>query len=144
MELKEEDKSQARFTAIQTTWIAADNGTRCASFEAGETKSLHRDLFSAALRAGLVPEDALTKVEEAKPAKKQTQEDMVSEGLVEAITTLIARGDPKDFTQLGQPRAASVKSLVDFDFTAQDVRRAFEQAMHEVEQDGDDSTEHSE
>jgi hypothetical protein len=58
---------------------------------------------------------------------------MVAEGLLDACKTLIARGNPNDFTQMGQPRTAAVKKLVDFEFTANDVRRAFEQAMFEVE-----------
>ena len=33
---------------------------------------------------------------------------------------------------------------VDFSFTTKDVESAFLEAMHEVEQDGDDSKEHSE
>jgi hypothetical protein len=34
-----------------------------------------------------------------------------------------------------------VRKLVDFDFTARDVREAFEQAMFEVENDGNNSEE---
>jgi hypothetical protein len=119
------------------------------NFEAGQTRLVHKDLWSAAITAGLMPEESLqeeTAQAQAAPVvpENKSQEEIVSEGLLEACKTLIARGNPNDFTQLGQPRAASVKKLVDFDFTANDVRRAFEQAMFEVESDGDDGTEHSE
>lgn len=133
----------AKFTAIEATRIVADNGTKCMNFEAGETLAVHRDLFTAAMAAGLVPEESLEFKPVPQPANK-SQKDRVADGLLEACMTLIARGNPADFTLTGQPRAASVKKLVDFDFTNNDVRLAFEQAIHEVEQDGDDSTEHSE
>ena len=65
-------------------------------------------------------------------------------GLIDACKMLITRGNPDDFTIPGYPRAASAKKLVDFDFSTRDLHDAFAEAMHEVEQDGDDSTEHSE
>lgn len=133
----------AKFTAITATRIVADNGTKCMNFEAGETLNVHKDLFSAAMRAGLVPEGPL--VEEAPaPVERKSTEEETADQVLDAVRTLVARGNPADFTQLGKPRTASVKKLVDCDFTGADVQRAFEQAMFEVEQDGDDSEEHSE
>lgn len=136
------------FTAAVWTRIVSPDGSKCMLFEAGQTLKVPKDMYGVAMQAGLIPEkpeNVSVQVEaEAKPRKKQSQEAMVMEGLVEACRTLIVRGNPQDFTLVGLPRSSSVKKLVDFEFTKKDVERAFEQAMHEVEQDGDDSTEHSE
>ena len=144
MELPQDNRPvQAKFTAIEKTRIVADNGTKCMNFEPGETLLVHRDLFTAAIAAGLVPEEPL----DFKPLpipENKPQEVKIREELLEVCKQLIAKGDPADFTMLGQPRAASVKKLVDFDFTGRDVQVAFEEAMHEVEQHGNDSTKHSE
>jgi hypothetical protein len=136
-------ESQAmEFTAITETRIVADNGTKCMNFEAGQTRFVHKDLYSAAINAGLVPVGRVPDVEaEASPPPKKSGEEIVAEKVLEAVQTLVARGNPADFTQLGKPRTASVKKLVDCEFTAMDVERAFEQAMFEVEQRGDESTE---
>lgn len=143
MELKEDTRPlTANFTAPVATRIVSDNGSMCMNFEAGQTRPVHRDMFAEAVRGGLVPEeplDAPPPVPENKP-----QEVAVREGLVEACKMLIAKAVPTDFTLAGLPRAAAVKKLVNFDFTTNDVRLAFEEAMHEVEQDGDDSKEHTE
>lgn len=140
-----ESKVTARFTATEATRIVSPNGAKCQNFEPGETAPVHKDMWGAAIAAGLMPEESLgtaeTSVEEAVPEPGKSQEELVFEGLIEACKTMIARGNPNDFTQLGQPRTAAVKKLVDFDFTANDVRRAFEQAMFEVENDGDQGTE---
>lgn len=130
---------RAKFTAPRDVRIVSDCGSMCVIFEAGETRLLPSPLYTAALVAGLIPEDPLEVAQEPLP-ENQTQEKKVSEGLIEACKTLIARGNPHDFTLVGQPRAASVKKLVDFDFTLKEVERAFSEAMHEVEQDGDEST----
>lgn len=132
-----------KFTAIESTRIVADNGTKCMNFEAGETLDVHRDLFTAAIRAGLVPEGKLEPEEPAPVARKST-EDETADQVLDAVKILVARGNPADFTQLGKPRTASVKKLVDCHFTGADIQRAFEQAMFEVEQDGNDSEEHPE
>jgi hypothetical protein len=135
----ESNKITAKFTAARATRLVSPNGAKSQNFEAGETKEVHKDLWSVAIASGLMPEEALEKSEPAPApveepvAEKQSQEDLVSEGLLDACKTLIARGNPNDFTQMGQPRTAAVKKLVDFEFTANDVRRAFEQAMFEVE-----------
>lgn len=129
-------KDAAKFTAATATRIVSDNGAMCMNFEAGETRTVHKELFSAALRAGLVPEEGLETPPEPEVKVKRSKEELTSDGLLEACRTLIIRGDPKDFTVVGQPRAASIKKLVDFDFTANDIRRAFEAAMHEVETGG--------
>lgn len=149
----ESEKKVAKFTAIRAVRIVTPAGDKCQNFEPGETANVHRDLWPVAIAAGLMPEEDLQEgvvrqeldvgTIEVPPVKK-SQEEIVLEGLTEACKTLIARGNPNDFTQLGQPRAAAVKKLVDFDFTANDVRRAFEQAMFEVENDGNDSKEPAE
>lgn len=135
--------ASAEFTSAREVTIVSELGNMCSIFEAGQTKRIPKALFNAALLAGLIPEtplDAPPKVAENKP-----QEAIVEEGLKEACVKLILRGKPQDFTvNTGYPRAASVKKLVDFDFTTNDVRRAFDEAMHEVEQDGDHRTEHTE
>jgi len=136
-------KQSAAFTAAVATRIVDDAGTMCANFEAGETRTIPKVLFNAALVGGLMPTEPL-EVEPPAEVKKRPQEEVISTGLIEACKTLIAKGNPADFTVVGQPRAASVKKLVDFHFTNKDVERAFSEAMHEVEQDGDDSKEHSE
>ena len=135
--------SSAEFTAAIATRIVSEDGTMCANFEAGETRTIPKVLFNAALTHGLMPTGSLEVEPPAEP-KKQPQEEIVSDGLIDACKTLIARGNPADFTMVGQPRAASIKKLVDFSFTTKESERAFSEAMHEVEQDGDDSTEHSE
>jgi len=142
MELVDKRPLSASFTAARDVRIVSELGNMCANFEAGETRKIPRALFAAALTAGLIPEEPLEPAPE--PPKNQTREVTVREGLLEASRKLILRGNPKDFTMNGQPRAASAKKLVDFDFTVAELRTAFEEAMHEVEQDGNDSTEHSE
>jgi hypothetical protein len=144
MELKQDNRPlTAKFTAISATRIVADNGTKCMNFEAGETLNVHRDLFPAAIRAGLVPEGPLEE-QVPEPAERKSSEEETADKVLEAVRQLVARGNPADFTQLGKPRAASVKKLVDCEFTGADVQRAFEQAMFEVEQSGDESTQHPE
>lgn len=144
---------QARFTAPVEARIVADNGTKCMNFEAGESKMVHRDLYTAAISSGLVPDDPneLLPVEEKKvveikdeSGENKSQDVLIREGLVEACKLLIAKGDTKDFTVIGLPRAASLKNLVDFEFTAKNAQDAFEQAMHEVGADGNSSKESSE
>ena len=107
---------------------------------------MHQSLFGEAVAAGLMPEEPLDVKEEVVVEEKPRQsEDVQHAELIKACHTLILRGNPGDFTNTsGLPRAASVKKLVDFKFTAQDVKRAFEVAMHEVETNGDDGKEHSE
>lgn len=130
----------ATFTATVPTRVVSDNGSMCANFQAGESKKLHQNFFTAAIAAGLVPEDPLEFKVIQEPEKPGTKEKK----LIEACKTLILKADPNDFTVVGQPRAASIKKLVDCRFTNQDVRRAFEEAMHEVDQDGDNDKKHSE
>lgn len=137
----------AKFTSPRDVTIVSPDGSKCQHFEAGETKAVHEALFGVAVQSGLMPEEPLDiasheKAVEAPP--KLSREEIVQAGLLEACRTLILRGNPGDFTMAGQPRAAAVKKLVNFDFTANDVRRAFEEASLEVETDGNDSTEHSE
>lgn len=134
--------ASAKFTASVDTRIVAANGSMCAVFEAGQTRIIPKALFDAALTHGLVPEEPLEMA--PPPPANKPQKVVVEDGLLEACKTLIIRGNPQDFTMSGKPRAASVKKLVDFNFTTKDVERAFEEAMHEVEQDGDDDTQHSE
>lgn len=135
------------FTAAIDTRIVSDNGAKCMIFEAGQTLKVHKDLWPAAMRAGLVPKNPDEMAEKPEGPKEpaikpgKSKEEAIREGLIEACKQLIARGDTKDFTVLGLPRTASVKKLVDFDFKARDVQEAFEQAMFEVEQNGDESTE---
>ena len=133
----------ARFTSPREVFLVAPDGSRCQRFQAGETLPVHRDLFATAIDKGLVPEESLEYKEPEKPVNK-TRETSVKEGLLEACKTLIIRANPADFTTTGKPRAASIKKLVDFDFTAKDANTAFALAIHEVEQYGDDSKEHSE
>jgi hypothetical protein len=142
MELVDKRPDSARFTSAREVTIVSELGNMCAAFQPGQTLRIPRTLFNAALTAGLIPEDPLELAPE--PVKKPPQEETVKAGLKEACQKLILRGNPKDFTTVGLPRAASAKKLVDFDFTAAELRTAFEEAMHEVEQDGDDSTQHSE
>lgn len=135
--------ASAKFTAAREVRIVSELGNMCANFEAGQTRQIPKALFNAALLAGLIPEEPLDAP--PKVVENKSQKVAVEEGLKEACTKLILRGKPQDFTvNTGYPRAASVKKLVDFDFTTNDVRRAFEEAMHEVDQDGDDRTEHTE
>jgi len=131
----------AEFTAARNVRIVSELGNMCSVFAAGETRRIPKALFNAALVAGLIPEGPL---EISTPVKKPSQAVIVSDGLNEACKKLIVRGVPEDFTVSGYPRAASVRKLVDFDFTAADMRTAFEEAMHEVNGDGNNSTEHSE
>ena len=142
------NKDMAEFTADRDVRVVAEDGTMCVIFEEGETKAIHRKLWPAAVAAGLVPEapENLEKKDTEKPPEqpKQSKEELVAAGLLVAIKEMIVRGDPKDFTVVGLPRTAAVKKLVDFDFTAQEVQRAFELAVHEVGQDGDDGKERSE
>lgn len=140
---KDERPLTARFTSPRDLTLVAPDGSRCQIFKAGETVQVHRDLFGEAINHGMVPADP-DDLSPPKPVENQTQEVAVKDGLVEACKVLIARGNPGDFTIPGFPRAASAKKLVDFDFTTRDLKEAFAEAMHEVEQDGDDSTEHSE
>jgi hypothetical protein len=134
----ESNNDIANFTSPRQVRIVSQDGARAMIFEAGETRPVHKDLWSVAIAAGLMPEGQLEKKEPEpepieEPEKNLSTEAMVAEGLLDACKTLIARGNPNDFTQMGQPRTAAVKKLVDFEFTANDVRRAFEQAMFEVE-----------
>lgn len=144
----ESNPNMARFIAAEAARIVADNGTKCANFEPGETQAIHKDLWGPAIAAGLVPEnpaDLVEKPEDKKPERQTlSREERNAAGLLEAVKELIARGDPKDFTVVGLPRTASVKNLVDFDFTAREVQTAFELAIHEVNQNGNDSQERAE
>ena len=145
MELNKPDERPltAKFTSPRDLTLVAPDGSRCQIFKAGETVPVHRDLFGEAINHGMVPADP-DDLSPPKPVENQTEEVTVKEGLIEACKVLIARGNPGDFTIPGFPRAASAKKLVDFDFTTKDLKEAFAEAMHEVEQDGNDSTEHSE
>jgi hypothetical protein len=144
MEFMEDTRpASAAFTSPASVRIVAEDGTMCANFEAGETRTIPKALFNEALKYGMMPVDTLDAAPPPEPVKPP-QEEIVADGLIEACKKLITRGNPADFTVVGQPRAASVKKLVDFNFTTKDVERAFGEAMHEVEQDGDESTEHSE
>jgi hypothetical protein len=146
MELPVDERPEvARFTAVHDVRIVSDDGSMCQIFEAGQTQSIRRELFTAAIASGLVPEDPLVKrVITPVVIEERSTEEIVSDGLVEACKLLIAKGFKEDFTVVGQPRAASLKKLVDFTFTTKDIERAFIEAMHEVEQDDNESEEHSE
>ncbi len=133
----------ASFTAAKAVRVMAADGSHSAIFEAGESKKIRKELFVAAVEAGLVPDEELKVIAPPKVVNI-SKEQRLETGLIAAIKTLIARGNTDDFTVVGNPRTASVKKLVDFDFTTKDVERAFLEAVHEVEQDGNDSTQHSE
>ena len=133
--------ASAEFTAAREVRIVSELGDMCSNFSAGETRRIPKALFNAALVAGLIPEEPL---EISTPVQKPSKEVIVGDGLMAACKTLIVRGVAEDFTVSGYPRAASVRKLVDFDFTASEMRVAFEEAMHEVNGDGNNSTEHSE
>jgi hypothetical protein len=122
-----------KFIAAKDTRIVSDDGSMCMNFESGQERPVHPWLFSAAIRGGLVPTEPLEVVEEKEPKVRKSTEEETADQVLEAVKT-----------QLGQPRTASVKKLVDCEFTAAEVQRAFEQAMFEVETSGDESTEHSE
>ena len=138
----------AKFIASADTRLVAPDGSRCQLFGAGETRLVHEALWGVAIQAGLMPERpeeiSKSQVTEAPPSPRLSTEEETASQVLDAVRTLVARGNPADFTALGKPRTASVKKLVDCDFTGADVQRAFEQAMFEVEQSGDESTEHSE
>lgn len=145
MELPEDTRPLlASFTSPRNVTIVSEDGSQCVIFEAGESKKISRRLFNVALTSGLVPDESL----DAAPVmpENKTRGETVSEGLLGACKTLIARGLDKDFTMVGQPRAASLKKLVNFDFTGREAQSAFELAMHEieVEQNGDNSPKHPE
>jgi len=146
MELNENrTPARADFMAATDTRIVSAHGDMCMNFKAGETRGVPREMFPAAIAAGLVPIDSLEIPEEPKePVMKQSKEETIESGLLEACKLLIARGNPADFTQVGLPRAASIKKLVNFDFNGQQAKRAFELAMFEVENDGDEGTEPAE
>ena len=55
----ESHKITARFTAINATRIVSPAGDKCQNFEAGETAAVHRDMWSVAIAAGLMPEEPL-------------------------------------------------------------------------------------
>ena len=141
MEPADNRPATAEFTAARDVRIVSELGDMCANFAAGETREIPKALFNAALTAGLIPEGTL---EVNVPEKKPSQVEITTTGLQAACKTLITRGVAEDFTVSGYPRAASVKKLVDFDFTASEMRVAFEEAMHEVNGHGNNSTEHSE
>lgn len=135
----------AKFTSPRDITLVAPDGSRCQHFEAGETALVHEKLFSVAIDKGLVPQNPddlldAPKVQAPPPPREITN----AQGLLVALREMIARGNPADFTPTGRPRAASVKKLVDFDFTQKELYEAFAAAMHEVEQDGDDGKEHTE
>lgn len=141
MESKEE---LVEFTAAVPTRIVAEDGTLCMNFEAGESRLVPKKLHTPAMQSGLVPESRL-EAPSPPPAPLPTKEEIIEEGLLEACKTLIMRANPNDFTAIhGTPRVASLQKLVDFDFKAADAKKAFERAMFEVEQDANNSTEHSE
>lgn len=140
MELNSRPAS-AKFTATRDVRIVSELGNMCANFKSGETRQIPKALFNAALVAGLIPESPL---EASVVVENKPQNVIVREGLMEACKKLIMRGVADDFVASGYPRAASVKKLVDFHFTAADMRVAFEEAMHEVNGDGNDRTEHTE
>ena len=144
MELPKDNRpDMASFTASRDISLMAADGSHSVIFEAGESKRIRKELFVVAVAAGLMPDEALENI--APPVvKKVSKEERLDTGLLEACKTLILKANPDDFTVVGQPRAASVKKLVDFEFTTKDVERAFSEAVHEVEQYGDDSKEHSE
>jgi len=140
----DERPDMAVFTAPHAARIVSKCGSMCAIFEAGETLNIRKELFTPAMEAGLVPAGELTTLKEPEKAERKSHEEIVEEGLISACKTLIGTGLSKDFTMQGTPRAASVKKLVDFSFTTKQVEHAFSEAMHEVEQDGNSSQEHSE
>ncbi len=145
MELKKDERpDMASFTSPRKVRLMAPDGSHCALFEAGETKNIRKELFTIAIEKGLVPEEPLVTLEAPEVPENKPHEVTVHEGLVEVCKTLIAKGIEKDFTMGGVPRAASVKKLVDFSFTTKQIERAFSEAMHEVEQNGNSSQEHSE
>ena len=140
MELNVDNRPKmAKFTAPHDAYIVAYNGTKCMWFKAGETLNVHRDLFAPAIEAGLVPMDSLEAIDLEEPVLEPVTQESVEKEMIEACKELIAKGNPADFTLVGLPRAASIKKLVNSNFTARDVTRAFEETMHEVEQDGDNS-----
>ena len=143
MELAQEEIVSATFTSHRDITIVTEDGGQCSIFEAGKPKIIGKRLFKAAINAGLIPEGPLEYVPPAV-VPNRTQEEVVTTGLLEACKTLIERARKEDFTPVGHPRMPAVKKLVDFDFTVKDMKEAFALAMHEVDQDGDDSKEHSE
>lgn len=145
MELVEDRRPLiARFTSARDVRLVSKNGAKCMWFKKGETLDVHRDLFAPAIEQGLIPVDSLEPAELKEPVVEPVTVESLARKMIEACKELIARGNPDDFTLVGQPRASSIKKLVDSHFTARDVNTAFEQAMFEVEHNGDDSKEHSE
>ncbi len=134
----------ARFTSARDVTVVSEDGGQCAVFTAGVTRAIPKRLFTAAITAGLIPEKEIEIPPVVEEPANETQEETVAKGLLQACKTLILRGLADDFTTVGQPRVPAVKKLVDFDFTNKDMKEAFALAMHEVEQDGNDSEEHPE
>jgi len=134
--------ASAKFTSPRDVTIVSEDGGQCSVFEAGQTRQIGRRLFDAAIAAGLIPETPLETTPEVPENK--TREETVTVGLLEACKELIVRGNPADFTTVGHPKVAALKNLVDFDFTGREAKEVFALAMHEVEQDGNDSPEHPE
>ncbi len=133
-----------KFTASEHIRIVSDNGAYVMIFEPGQTRRVVKPLWSAAVRAGLVPADPDVKTPELPPEPEKPRkvgEDEKKAKLIEAAKELIAKQLPEDFTVTGKLRTASVKKLVDFDFTARDVQDAYDEALHEVRSSGNDDSE---
>ena len=84
--------------------------------------------YPEAYALGAVPMDARLPTADSP----QLTDDERDAELRSAITALIAKNNPKDFNLDGSPRVHSVRKVVSWDATGDEVRTAYEALTHGV------------
>ena len=126
----------ALFRASQDGLVT--NGAHSLTVKSGEEYNVVRDLYDCALAAGMTPLTNLApELVEEEEARVLPSEDEKIAALVEPCEILVARGVSKDFTTVGDPKVSSIRKLVDFDFSKQQLLQAHKLAIFNATNNSD-------
>jgi hypothetical protein len=90
------EKTIAKFTAAREVRIVSPGGDQCMNFAAGQTRAVHKSMWSVAIASGLMPEESLEETTAAPevevpevPSAQLSQEATVAAGLQKACRTIL-------------------------------------------------------
>ena len=130
--------SKAKFLATST--VVVSGGGHQQTVEKGKEYVLRKEMFESAIERGMIPQQPLEIQDKSNTREGDTRTvDDKFEVLVERCQHLILLSEAKNFTKTLKPRIGVVREMVDFDFTRQQLYRAYQHAIFRNEQNDSDS-----
>ena len=114
-----------KFILNRTATLSSKTG-HSIEFKEGEETYVPPVLHKEALGFGAQPVDGEVEFEEKPGPVVVTDTEARNELISAVLESIREKNDPEDFTATGYPKVASVKALVGFDVTAEEVKTLWE------------------